>query len=165
MNRAEQDPRRPQIFGRHAQAHDLAHRGIAQQVVGNLDCDLHCGLGGAFVSLDIGFVLPVIRAACETTCPFGTVGRGAADVAYPVRGLDIADRPLDFFVPDFLALALAEPPHRHALNICKHSWPWLRARVSCEYWPRTAGNIFPRLKISNQISGSPSCHSLSILKY
>jgi hypothetical protein len=30
--------------------------------------------------------------------------------------LDIADRPLDVFVPDFLAAALVEPLHRHAFK-------------------------------------------------
>src|SRR5205807_2667960 len=76
--------------------------------------------------------------------------------AYPVRGLDIADRPLDFFVPDFLALVLAEPPHRHALNICKHNWPWLRAALSAEYRPYSIGNIFPGLKM---FCGSSACFS------
>jgi hypothetical protein len=42
----------------------------------------------------------------------GAVGGGAADFAYPVRRLDIADRPRDFLVPDLSGFALVEPPHR-----------------------------------------------------
>ena len=49
LNGTEQYPCRPQIIGFHSQIDDLAHGGIAHQVVGNLDGDLHGRLGGAFV--------------------------------------------------------------------------------------------------------------------
>src|ERR1700722_10060630 len=53
LNGAKQDSRRPQIAGLHAQIDDLANRGVAQQLVGNLDGDFHRGLGGAFVSIGL----------------------------------------------------------------------------------------------------------------
>src|SRR5258705_7102191 len=124
LNCAKQYPRCLQIVRLHAQAHDLAHGRIAQQVIGNLDCDLHCDLGGAFVPFALVVVLPAIRAISKAAYFFGTVGSRPADVADPVCCFNIANRPLDVFVPDFLALALAEPPHPDALNIRKHRSPW-----------------------------------------
>jgi hypothetical protein len=64
-------------------------------------------------------VLLAIRALSKAAYFFGTVGSRTADVADPVRRFKIANRPLDVFVPDFLALGLAEPRHRDALNIRK----------------------------------------------
>jgi hypothetical protein len=64
-------------------------------------------------------VLPAIRAISKAAYFFGTVGSRTADVAYPVRRFNVAYRPLDVFVPDFLTLALTEPPHCDALNIRK----------------------------------------------
>src|ERR1700687_5386656 len=117
LNRAKQYPRCPQIVGLDAQAHDLAYRRIAQQVVGNLDCNFHCDLGGAFIPFGLVVVLLRSRAIRKATYFFSTVGSRTADDAYPVRRFNIANRPLDFFVPDFLAFAAVEPPHRDALNI------------------------------------------------
>src|SRR5882672_3679759 len=114
----ERVPRRPQIAGLHAQIDDLAYGGIAHQVIGNLDGDLHGGLGGAFIAF--GVVVPVARAVGRGANLLGAVDGGTADLAYFMGRLDIADRPLDIFFPDFLALALVEPPHRHAQNIIKH---------------------------------------------
>src|SRR3984885_13932579 len=111
LNGAEQDPRRLQIIRLHAQADDLAYRGIAQQFVGHLDGDFHRGLGGAFVAVGLVFAL-VVRAVGKAGYFFSAIGGGTADIADLVRRLDIADRPLDFLVPDVLALVLAEPPHR-----------------------------------------------------
>src|ERR1700737_2098429 len=116
LNRAKQYPRRPQNVSLRAQVHDLAYRGITQQVIGNLDCDFHCGLGGAFVAFGLVFAL-TIRAASIAIYFFNTDGSGTADVAYLMGRFNIANRPLDVFVPDFLALALVEPPHRHAFEI------------------------------------------------
>src|ERR1700682_4677174 len=76
-------------------------------------CDFHRDLGGAFVSF--GFALALLtRATSKAAYFFGTIGSRAADVAYPVRRFNIANRPLDVFVPRFFGLALAEPPHGHA---------------------------------------------------
>src|SRR5437868_14334181 len=110
LNRAKQCPRGPQIVRAHAQAHDLSHRRIAQQLVGHLDGDLHRGLCGALVTFAvvIDFCFRAVGTASQLC---GAIGGGTADFAYPVRRLNIADRPLDLLVPDFLALGLLEPPH------------------------------------------------------
>ena len=80
---------------------------------------LGCDLGGAFVPFGLVGVLLAIRAIGKAAYFFGTVGGRTADVADPVCRFNVANRPLDVFVPDFLALTLAEPPHRDALNTRK----------------------------------------------
>src|SRR6266404_5274328 len=117
LNRAKQYLRRLGIVGLQAQVQNLAHGGIAQQVVRHLEGDFHRDLGGALVAfgrivvfMAIRF-LPGDRTVGQPTDPFGAVGGGTADVAYPVGSVDIADRPLDRFVPDVLGLTLVEPSH------------------------------------------------------
>src|SRR5882757_4666410 len=111
MDSAKQYPRRPHITGLHAEVDDLAYRSIAQKVVRHLDCELHCGLGGAFVPFDFVSGFFVLGTAGATGYFFGAVGGGTADTAYLLRRFDIADRPLDFLVPGFLAFYTVEPPH------------------------------------------------------
>ena len=120
LNSADQYLRRPQIVGLHAQADDLAHDRIAQQVIGNFDRDFHRDLGGALVPFSLVMVLLAIRVIGKAAYFFSAVGSRTADIAYPVRRFNVANRPLDVFVPDFLALAFAEPPHRYVLNIHKY---------------------------------------------
>jgi hypothetical protein len=76
--------------------------------------DLHRDLGGAFVPLGVVFV--DIRAAGKAGRLLGAIGCRTADIADPVRGLNISDRPLDILVPYLLGLLSSEPPHRHAPN-------------------------------------------------
>src|SRR5260370_1344779 len=141
LNRTKQDPSRPQIVGFHAKIDDLADGGIAQQLIGNPDGDFHRDLGGALVSIGLICIPPVIpvlvavvflvvvvvtvlivavllvivlAALNNATRSFGTIGGRAADVADPVCRFNIAERPLDLVAPDFLSLALVEPPHRPA---------------------------------------------------
>ena len=134
LNRTKQDPSRSQVVGFHAEIDDLADGGIAQQLIGNLDGDFHRGLGGAAISIGLISVPPAILVlvvvvflvvvvtvpvVCvvilnNATRSFGTIGGRTADVADPVCRFNIADRPLDLVVPDFLSLALVEPPHRLA---------------------------------------------------
>jgi len=120
LNRAKQDPSRPQVVGFHAKIDDLAEGGIALQVIGNPDGDFHRGLGGALVSISLicvppaVLVLVVLVVLGHATRLFSTIGSRAADIADPVCRFNIADRPLDFVVPDFLSLSLVEPPHRLA---------------------------------------------------
>src|SRR6266481_2637351 len=118
LDRAKQDPRRRHVIGPYAQVDDLADGGIAHQIVRNLHGDFHRGLGGALVAfgvalalLAVGLVLAV-DPAWKTADPFGTIAGGPADVADLVGRLDVSKRPLDLLLPDFLVLALAEPPHR-----------------------------------------------------
>src|SRR5260370_14602541 len=110
-DRANQNPRPLQIVARHTEFYDLAHRGIAQQVIGNLDGDFHRDLGGAFIAFGFGFFL-VVGAVGSAGYLGGAVGGGPADFTYPVRRLDIAHRPSDFLVPDLLSHAPTKPPHR-----------------------------------------------------
>jgi hypothetical protein len=48
---------------------------------------------------------------------FGAVGDRTADVADTVRGFNIADRPVNVFVPDFRGPVPFEPTQRHALKL------------------------------------------------
>src|ERR1700682_2240043 len=128
LNRATQYLRRFRIIGLQTQVEDLAHRGIAQQIVGNLERDLHRDLGGAlvafgrvFVFIAIRFFLLSHRTVGQAADCFGAVGGGTADVAYPVGGLDIAHRAPNLFVPDFPRLALVEPSHCY---IFKYAYAW-----------------------------------------
>jgi len=52
-----------------------------------------------------------VRTISRTGDLFGDGRGGAADLPYPVRGLDIADRPFDGIVPDFSLLVPVEPSH------------------------------------------------------
>src|SRR5256714_6137727 len=135
LNRAKQCSRRPQIVRAHAQAHDLSHRGIAQQLVGHLDGDLHRGLCGALVTFAvvIDFCFRAVGTASQLC---GAIGGGTADFAYPVRRLNIADRPLDLFVPEFLALGFLEPPH---LGTTQWPMPLDKSKRLCSRSTRPAG--------------------------
>src|ERR1700730_2490201 len=129
LNRAKQDPSRPQVVGCHAEIDDLADGGITQQLVGNPDGDFHRGLGGALISIGVIFFVPpavlvlivvvVLVVLGNATRLFSTIEGRAADIADFVCRFNIADRPLDLVVPDFPLLALVEPPHRPPRsNLC-----------------------------------------------
>src|SRR3954469_12854251 len=90
LNRAEQYPCGVQVVGRDAQGDDLAQRGIAQQIIGDLDRDLHRGPGGALIALVLVFSAPVTLPPGGAADFFRTPGCGTADVANPVRRLDVA---------------------------------------------------------------------------
>src|SRR5260221_13789420 len=87
LNRAKQYPRRLQIVGLQTQVHDLAYRGVAQQVIGNLDCDFHRGLGGLFVPFGLVRVGLVIQAVSKAAYFFSAIIGGPADAAYFLRRL------------------------------------------------------------------------------
>src|ERR1700722_11095255 len=149
LNRTKQDPSRPQIVGFHAKIDDLADGRITQQLVGNLDGDFHRGLGGALISIDLIFVPPAILVLVvvlvvivlvvlplnKATRFFSTIGGRAADVADPVCRFNVADRPGDLVVPDFLLPALVEPPHRPARSRSV-SLPWYRILRHVTVWRR-----------------------------
>ena len=74
LNRTKQYPRRPQIVGFQAQADDLAHGRIAQQVIGDFHRELHGTLGGALVALGLVFFLRRIELPGKAGDFLGAVG-------------------------------------------------------------------------------------------
>src|ERR1700747_2028428 len=121
-NGTKQYPRRWLIVGFQAKPDNLAHRGIAQQVVADLHGDFHRDACGAFVSLGRRLFLSGIGLAGARGYLFGTVGGAAADVADPVRGLDVAERPLDRLVPHLRRSVLSKQPHGH--ETIESTRPW-----------------------------------------
>ena len=102
LDGAKQRSRGLGVIGLEAEFDDLAHRGVTQQIVGNFRGNFHRDLGGALVAFDLGRYF-LVRTVGSTADLFRAAGGGTADLAYPVRSLDIADRPFDGLVPDFLA--------------------------------------------------------------
>src|ERR1700723_502898 len=133
LNRAKQDPSRPQVVGCHAEIDDLADGGITQQLVGNPDGDFHRGLGGALISIGVIFFVPpavlvlivvvVLVVLGNATRLFSTIEGRAADIADFVCLFNPPVRPLALAGPYSPLLPLVEPPPPPALSILRPSPP------------------------------------------
>src|SRR5439155_15980244 len=92
VDRAKQDLRGLDVVGLHAEIADATDRVVAHQAVRDLHRDFHRRTRGAFIALV--FALVVAPRACRArSC-------GLTDRADTIRGLDVAERPFDGFIPD-----------------------------------------------------------------
>jgi len=147
----KQDSRCPQIVRLHAQRHDLAHRGVAQQFIGNPHGNFHRRLGGAFVTVGLVFGPLAVRPAGKTAYFLGAVERGR-QMSRILWAASISRSATRQPGPKFLALALGEPPHRPALESRKHRLPRHIFNDPCSIPAPVSGAMAPPARRSSRLT-------------
>jgi hypothetical protein len=95
LDDAQQNARGLVIVGGEAEVDDLAHGGIAHQLVRHLQGDFHRRLRGALVAFafELLFLLRcALSANTEVSCLLGAAEGGPADAADALGRLDVAER-------------------------------------------------------------------------